>query len=1756
MIHYRLNKYENQFVENNFSLELFALNSQSQKFELLFSENVNTEKNTRELIIPVTLNNLYSSLIFKGSYKNTLIVIYAQAIQEDQPVDKNETKQEWQETNSQAGQCLTNSGQTNNLIQIYLEPNLDLNKCEQNEKQNLVLPVEKLDVPEKKVSFRFESIYQSIVFPEAELKTVESKLTPEPALMAAFSNISPSLLLITNEENLKEEDNPQLILAKIDELAACLSNMVKTQTELLKNDQMMLYFSTLNESVSKTRLYIEKNQSQVSRPFFFETNLHKNNKINIELCEALQNSLKAKIGNENEQILGQLLLSCLLNSKMHVDKFTDLEFVVNILTPVFKEPTAGSKLMNLFFDNFYLLLFNKKFRQVLTDKTNESIFSKYFDKEISFDHRKARKKESMSFDEDFPGSKNKKRRSKSKKESFDSEPIHKNEKEKNQKIEKTSKNQTNDQIQEETAKKQIKVSTNVPVEQVNVNPVAIVEEKRPAVGVSKEIKKSTEEKFTGNFMFKLNLKFMLESQSNYILSKFRSQHEILSLFQFINNFRQNVQFIHKKKFQQKSALQLFEENFFNLKQIWKIFKKLTQKNGNFKASNLKIHDEMKASLRTVYQTQSDVFSIVSESAQQKERTITCSLANFLREESFLEYLLLYLSSSLLLSCDFFELTFQLSCRLLFYICQCKGGIPFIVSNKSFMQSWLKFLKNHYESDNLIFSKTKEELFNKIFQKDVYIFSKFINPIPFIEEVVVKKDFEMKARIATMAGQNFFFYANLNTGITLLDSVSNSLLSWDNHHELLINLVQIDKMIQKSCLAKQAMLTILKEEHFFDTLILILKVENTESFERMRFEISIVCKIIYHFLRNENFKMILRNYKNLREILTNLDLQISEYIKINPYFQADPESSILEMNMRNLKSIITPFEKFKEDFTGFLSGFQGNSRYTHTNIATLLSNKQHFMNVEREFPKSDQKKYFTRLNDYLAFFKTSDLSDNKINEVISYLKIIGFSLSANPTLNQIFVTSNTFDIVNFIALIAENILSSFLGSSQLNREVQKIYEASLALLTDDYLDLIKFSLKILAKKTSFKEKHDVFGKEYENTELFFSILNLLGLFKEFKPNYFYELCIQRVFELNEFYEMGDNEWKICFEKHKYMKKFKSFCFSKEIPHHSVFLSKFSLEKISNLFFLLLKFMGLFAKFPGSYDTLLSELLFLIFSKNSSREVLFIVTANFISEPRKWKHKEKIKKIIQTLLFDKVRTAKRSKVVLIQKYGSTRSDSMFDIFVTQNGYQTTIECLIYSYLTVSDKQIFFSFGFFLMTLIEWKDPIFCSIISSTIKSVFKHIFSSLSKLLGFSYESVENNCEFSRELKSLVKKGQTKSGEFDIDKITGFVKNLGKICQMLNMLTLTGIFKICVIEEDLPTDMFSLLYFGQIFDCFKKDELFSHYLTLKLEIVKLFRILMNEEIGFTLKIRDGVTDDKNFTEIMRKDNLYDLIEFVSMELNIDDNLKMYLRKNSGQEGDTIEQLRTQIFFKTLNLLKMVAKNPITKNICCFSEYSRVVDSEKKPLLELKTISQFIFRYAEQNQNPDIPMEQLLQSEKLNLNQFSAQRIAVILDYYLQTAFLLITQTLEDSYLINDFTLNSLITIFFKKKSLVSSLDKLKVVVDKIEKFNIPQSIVFRIKLMLNSLYSYHSKFEKEKKKIERFDPMPEVIDIKSRLVRYNKQFFRFEESAEELAGKRNFLHNFFNYMHFLLENKFLRLSKQKNFCRESFTKEIQYFLDLKC
>jgi hypothetical protein len=1732
-IHCKHKKYENQFIENGFDLVVFGLKAGTVQYELLFSETVNTDKAVREFVIPVLSHSLFTQLVFKGSYKKTLVVVYAETPRGPPGV-------------TQPPQAV-DQGMPN------LNPSLPV-----HEERLSHFPMQMEEVFPESPSLAVSALRRlrkSLLFSQSELRLSHEQLCPELLPKSSVSNINPSLFSENDETQRKDDLFEMAELEKLDQLGMYLKDMMGSRPESFSDEQVLVYFSTLNESIDRIKGFVERRQSQMSRSFFFENSFPENNKLSLDFCEVLRQSIRGQVGGEIEQTMSFSLLHLLSNSEAHVQRLCDFEFVSLFLSPVLEESSVSIRLTSSVFDCFANLVCHKGFRGLAMDDRLEIELRKTARVRLRFASLSGGSAGESS------GRDQPRRREERPKESRERSagkgqlpPVG---------SERTPESTSNGRVAKDPLTTDPALKANPADSKAEPSKRESVDNRshRDAKDTDKAPPRSDRlacrdpptqpKRLEGNFLFKINLNSMLLSDCYFKLKRFRSNHQLMSLVQFIDMFRANVKHLFSGD-KGVPSMSLFEDTYFCLNRIGHVLRELATGHNEVNTDQLRVNEDYRVAVRKVFNNQLSIKELLSQSVKAQTKVVSCLLANLLKDEHYLDYLVLFLSHSGLAESAFFESTLQLVLRQLFFLCTCRGGVALLVSESQFTQSLLRLLKAWFESEESLCSRAKESTFGRLSSKDSFVFSKFVDESDFIRSGCFDRVDTAPLRIASMAGQFYFFVMNLNTAVSLLDRLSFCLSSWDNHQELLIVLSKIHSMFSKSTLSQQAVCMVLRESYFLNTLTLVLKVDDLAVYQTMRFEIAIVCRIICKLLSADKFKLTARVFPSLLKTVANLEDHATAYSRTVTGSANDQTHLRLLTDLANLKAILTTFAKANEDFAGFLSGFQSCSRYTHTNVTTLISNKQHYSNVDREFPRLDPKKYFSRLNDYLSFFKSTAQPDNRMTEALTHLKVLLFALKSNPSLNQLFVSSNLFDIVNFLALIGEHLLTALLGTSQSCREVQRVYQEHRNDLVSDCLDLFALAFKVLVAKAVFKEQQDVVGKEYENVDLFNAVINLVELFRGVGPNYFYELCVCRVFEMKQWVRLDSSPSKAAHTDHRFASSFRSFCFAKETPCFDSFLSTFARQKAQSLFSHLVRMVSLFSRFPGSFDTLLSELLFAVFARPDHREVFFLAMALFVSEPRRHQHREKVKKIIHSLLFEKVRTAKHSKLVLMQKYGCMRLDSMLDLHIVQNGFMTTIEYLLCSFLTATDQRIVYSFGLLIVALVEWKDPLFCQTITLITKSVLKSSIRTLLTVLGFAEQPADDVEYMISELKSLEGKGPKCRLEMDIGKLVRELGRIGQLCQHMCLASTSGTLKVFLLEEEVPGYLFLVFWTARTSDWVEDATARQAFLSFKAQALRLLGLFMNEDIGFQLFTREGALDEKQFTDILVPKDIAHLMEFLGHELALSAPLKALLRSHSPDPTSESEALVLRNFMSCMRLLVAVAENPVSKSFLCFSDYYRLIEHRHRSMLDLKELANLLFRFADDLMLEGRPIE----SNKLQLNVHSARRVTAVLDLFLQSAHLVTRQTLDDAYIVHEHCLNALTTVFFKGKPLSQALDKLRRVASKLSGFQSSQGTTTRITMMLDSLESFGNKVAKDKPQIERFDFLAETCDVRTRLSRYAKQFYKYEDSLVGLAEKRGFADCPFSQLAIVLESKFLRVSRLRNIGRDTLTRQLRAFSDHQC
>lgn len=1687
-IHYELKHYENQFVKNNFWLEIYGLDADAQKYRLLHAKRVNTDKAVQEYLIPVEGHLRFSNLVFKGGFSNTLVVVYAE----------NSAG-----SGEQTGEKEGHSGEAD-------APQNNYNLISENVNSGVVeglaihLPADPL------LQFRFQQMYQQEALLAADFESFERKFVPQLALFARYANILPSLFFGGQQESEEEkETTPELILSEIEKFGSFLANTVNRPKGQLSENDLQVYFSSLIICIGKLRLLMKKSMSEYGRPFFFETQTEQNRKITPELANVVRAAVDGRIGGECEQLVGHSLLCCVANSPGHVESLADVEFLMSLLTAVYKEPLAGMRLSAAFFSNFKRLCMNGKFRDQLVNKALNDTVARTFNADLPLNR------------------KNDSNRSKHR--------------ENERRRERPSNN-------EETEQQRQKSKTN--------------DGNQPVTNVS-----------NADFVQRLNFKHMLLSTSKYTLNKRAHQHCIFMFIHYSRAFAQKTKSLYLQTAQKQNILSLFEDNYFNLQLHFRMLKELTKQSLWSLEEPPRIQDELTVDADQVHTGKGSIFQIMTLASRRKSRAIDCALVSFYNDELFLEYLLLYLSNTEVIRSALYEHVLLLACQLLFFIANCRGGIALLLTKKDFIQSICRLLQLLFESEHELFSRCTEHSFTKIRSKDVHVHSRFLYTGTAEKDWLATASLNTKIRISAIAGQYGLFFQNLNSAVSVMDEVSQKFMNWDNHQELSLALTQFDKLMLKSPLSAQATHVVLRESYFFDILMELLKVDSAATFARQQFEVMIACKMLYQFLREERGKSYTAVLRPLRDVLTHLERVVQEHLQTEGASSDDSPSAALFVHLWNLSTMINPFERLRDDFQKFRDGFQNCSRYTNINISTLLGSKGSYLTVEREFPKLDPKKYYARLTDYISFFKTAKDPENRLNEVISYLKAILWALKDNLTLYTDFVEIETFDKVNFLALVGVNIVQSMLGGSHGSRGAQAVYSHSKNQLIEDYLDLAAIAIKVQACKVTFKEGFKLQGKEYNNPGMFFAVVDMLSLVKDMNPGYFNELIADHVFDLDSLRKEPTGCQKLSLSRFKLASRIRSWQLSVQQPTFPVYLTANCKQKATELLPELVRFLILFARFPGSYDALLTELIFVAFERPLSIDVTLCAIALFIREPINWKNREKVEKMkehIKNLFFEKARTGKKSTVVLLQRHGCTRPDSQFDIHMSERGYKNTISYLIDSYASASDSRVFVALGFLITAMVEWKDHAMCKEIAVILKGIVTLAVSVLMNALELNDHQIEHPQELIMEVREWVFARRKDDRRVEVDRVLYQVKKIGRLVQFVNFVALTGVLKLFLEEEDIATRLFILLDLGRVYRVFENAEVEVAWLNTKLEVMKLLGTMMDSNVGFAMQPGQGLSDDKEQTDILRSGNCFDFIEMINKELEVREPLYGLIGKGQAiEEMSETERLKLTIVERSLEMLEMATRNSKVRLISCYSGFSKPPSPDSKPLLDLRSFTSMLFdksddlsqdleRSRRNDKSAELKDKSGKNSSFLKPEQvlIVSKRILGYFDYYLRSALNLIPLRSENSFVYCEFGMKAIGSALFHKSSLKGNLDRLFDTHKRITALLSKDPLASQTMLSLKALETYATSFDRERKKVDRIDTSVVQVPAKERLIVYMKRTQRFESPITELTAKRHFLANFFAQMNRFLELKQQREGVQKPISREMLETSTKSFLSVKC
>lgn len=126
-------------------------------------------------------------------------------------------------------------------------------------------------------------------------------------------------------------------------------------------------------------------------------------------------------------------------------------------------------------------------------------------------------------------------------------------------------------------------------------------------------------------------------------------------------------------------------------------------------------------------------------------------------------------------------------------------------------------------------------------------------------------------------------------------------------------------------------------------------------------------------------------------------------------------------------------------------------------------------------------------------------------------------------------SNIFDIIDFVTQVSEFVLSVHFEKSALGREVRKSYLQNNKFIFKSYIQLAANSCSFLRKKIKFKNELLIHSREYENVNLFLSVLRLLQILSQINPSYLFQQFVTRIFELEQLLKTFDSKYKTSLHK---------------------------------------------------------------------------------------------------------------------------------------------------------------------------------------------------------------------------------------------------------------------------------------------------------------------------------------------------------------------------------------------------------------------------------------------------------------------------------------------------------------------------------------------------------------------------------------------------------------------------------------------------
>ena len=769
-------------------------------------------------------------------------------------------------------------------------------------------------------------------------------------------------------------------------------------------------------------------------------------------------------------------------------------------------------------------------------------------------------------------------------------------------------------------------------------------------------------------LFEFNLSFMLKTKDVQEIGTFIWTHSLLSFRMIAKRVRNFVANVENEQIITKEVDRLLD-----------MFYKLTLLKGP-KISQESPSKELKEELSNVIQSKVEFASINLVDPSTRLET---SLAIVLDQEAVFETLLLVFS---LHSSE--ELS-NIIVEFLLRILGMTGGVSYLCSKGNLLFEFMKLFKSKIKIPEIL--EIPEENFND-----------FLSPNLLVRKQVLGHSLPKSQ--STFA-QMFFFLRRIIEVVSTVDELYNCLLGMEHEEDLVRFLIKLKKIQKQSSISRQAFLSVFKEPHFLEPLLLIFKTESPDVLTKVRLEVGITAAIFSELLSSDEYGQLIPFHESMMAGTQYVLKMAKTLINDRPMFQFEEKETKVIEGLETTIKLLEPFTKVREDFTGFMSTFQVHAKYIPTNINTTLANKkkQNFFNVEREFPKSFKKKYFAKLCDYFSYFKIGGEDNEQTTSLLGDLRMFNVIIRNNPSSLELFVEGNLFDISHFLTLVFEMLLCSLFGPGNLSRNLRTIFGNISNSIAKTYFQLLQETLNLFESKIIFEEENEELAKEYDNVELFTALLNILVLLREYHPQLFVELSLAKIYEISGKKDTNETLKKVSIMVETYFDK----------P------TQLAMTRLINS---ALNILDMISSFPGSQETFILELICAILTKPTGKEVYFVILAIFCRETTKSSNKEKLRKLLWQYFDENVRINKKSNQILIQKHGSNVADSIFNLYVVEKGNLKVLDCFIENALLMPKNEVTDAIVLFLSTLVDWKDHKLLLAVYSSLTACFHREHSS--------------------------------------------------------------------------------------------------------------------------------------------------------------------------------------------------------------------------------------------------------------------------------------------------------------------------------------------------------------------------------------------------------------------------------------------------